>query len=112
MRYLITFAYDGSNYFGYQKQPRKKTIQSELEKALKTINNKSVEVHASGRTDAKVHALNQKAHFDLDIDITTENLKKALNSLLPDDIYVKNVEIVKDDFHEDIMLKQRNIYIK
>lgn len=112
MRYLITFAYDGSNYFGYQKQPRKKTIQSELEKALKTINNKSVEVHASGRTDAKVHALNQKAHFDLDIDITTENLKKALNSLLPDDIYVKNVEIVKDDFHARYNVKAKEYIYK
>ena len=61
MRYLITFAYDGSKYKGYQKQPRVKTIQGELERALKEINNdKQVDVSASGRTDAKVHAYNQK----------------------------------------------------
>ena len=99
-RYFITFAYDGTNFSGYQKQPRERTIQNELEKALKEINeNKKVEVHASGRTDAKVHALNQKAHFDLDIKITKEKLKKALNSLLPEDIHIKNVEEVSDNFH-------------
>ena len=99
-RYFITFSYDGTNFSGYQKQPRERTIQNELEKALKEINeNKKVEVHASGRTDAKVQALNQKAHFDLDIKITKEKLKKALNSLLPEDIHIKNVEEVSDNFH-------------
>lgn len=99
-RYFITFSYDGTNFSGYQKQPRERTIQNELEKALKEINeNKKVEVHASGRTDAKVHALNQKAHFDLDIKTTKEKLKKALNSLLPEDIHIKNVEEVSDNFH-------------
>ena len=99
-RYFITFSYDGTNFSGYQKQPRERTIQNELEKALKEINeNKKVEVHASGRTDAKDHALNQKAHFDLDIKITKEKLKKALNSLLPEDIHIKNVEEVSDNFH-------------
>ena len=99
-RYFITFSYDGTNFSGYQKQPRERTIQNELEKALKEINeNKKVEVHASDRTDAKVHALNQKTHFDLDIKITKEKLKKALNSLLPEDIHIKNVEEVSDNFH-------------
>ena len=71
MRYLITFSYDGSNYNGYQKQLNKNTIQDRIENVLKIINNnKSVSVVASGRTDALVHALNQKAHFDLEIDIS------------------------------------------
>ena len=100
MRYLITFSYDGSNFSGYQKQPRERTVQSELEKVLKQINdNKKVDVHASGRTDAKVHALNQKAHFDLGIKITIDKLQKGMNSLLPEDIYVKKVEEVSEDFH-------------
>jgi len=100
MRYLITFSYDGANFSGYQKQPRERTVQSELEKVLKQINdNKKVDVHASGRTDAKVHALNQKAHFDLGIKITTDKLQKGMNSLLPEDIYVKKVEEVSEDFH-------------
>lgn len=100
MRYLITFSYDGSKYKGYQKQPKQKTIQTELEKVIKTINdNTKVDVSASGRTDAGVHALNQKAHFDLIITITPEKLRKAMNSMLPEDIYVKKVEVVKDNFH-------------
>ncbi len=109
MRYLITFSYDGSKYKGYQKQPKEKTIQGELEKALKTINgHKKVGVYASGRTDAGVHAYNQKAHFDLDIKhITPEKLKEGLNSLLPDDIYIKNAEIVNDDFHARFNVKAK-----
>ena len=100
MRYLMTFSYDGTNFSGYQKQPKERTVQSELEKVLKQINdNKKVEVHASGRTDAKVHAMNQKAHFDLDINITIDKLQKGINSLLPDDIYVKKIEEVSDEFH-------------
>ncbi len=114
MRYFITFAYDGSKYKGYQKQPDEKTVQGELEKALTTINGGTeVSVHASGRTDAGVHALNQKAHFDLDMKhITPEKLRDGLNSLLPKDIYVKSVEIVSDDFHARYNVKAKEyIYI-
>ena len=70
-------------------------------------------MHASGRTDAGVHAFNQKAHFDLDIKhITPEKLKDGLNSLLPGDIYIKNVEIVADDFHARFNAKAKEyIYI-
>lgn len=100
MRFLMRFSYDGSKYSGYQKQPRKRTIQRELEKALKEINaNKRVLVSSSGRTDKGVHAINQYAHFDLKINIKSSNLKRALNSLLPDDIYIKEVTEVRDDFH-------------
>lgn len=100
MRFLITVSYDGSHYNGYQKQKNGNTIQNRLEDALTSINGgESVSVCASGRTDAGVHALNQKVHFDLSTKITCESLVKALNSLLPDDIYVKSCESVADDFH-------------
>lgn len=99
MRYLITFSYDGSKYKGYQKQPRSKTIQGEIEASLKKIANKEVPIYASGRTDALVHALNQKAHFDLDINITLDKLRKSLNSLTSDYIYIKKIEEVDSDFH-------------
>ncbi len=100
MRYLITISYDGTDFFGYQKQPRKRTVQGELEKALKEISGgKTISVHASGRTDAGVHALAQKVHFDLETKITCEKLAKGLNSLLPKDIFVRKVEEVSDDFH-------------
>jgi len=113
MRYLMTFSYDGSEYSGYQKQPRAKTIQAELEKALKSINgDEKVEIHASGRTDAKVHALNQKAHFDLKKDIDPDNLVRAINSLIPGDIYVKNVITIKDDFHARFNVKAKEYIYK
>lgn len=100
MRYFMTFSYDGSNFLGYQKQPKGRTIQKELEGVLKQINgDKKVDVVASGRTDAGVHAINQKAHFDLLKKIDCDKLKKAINSLLPDDIHVKKVEEVSEDFH-------------
>ena len=110
----MTFSYDGSKYKGYQKQPKVKTVQGELEKALKTINGGTkVDVHASGRTDAGVHALNQKAHFDLDMKhITPEKLKDGLNSLIPKDIYIKHIEVVSDDFHARYNAKAKEyIYI-
>lgn len=113
MRYLMTIAYDGSKYKGYQKQPKEKTIQSEIEKALKTINGgKKVDIHASGRTDAGVHAYNQKAHFDLNKNMTTEQIKNGINSLIPDDIYIKSVVEVDDDFHARFNVKAKEyIYV-
>ncbi len=113
MRYLITFSYDGTNYSGYQKQPKKKTIQEEVEKVLSKINgNKKVIINATGRTDAGVHALNQKAHFDLEKEIDTNLLKKSLNEMLPEDIYVKKVEIVADDFHARFNVKAKEYIYK
>ena len=113
MRYFITFSYDGSKYSGYQKQPKGRTIQGELEKALKKINsNKVVSVSASGRTDAGVHALNQRAHFDLNNEIDESRLKTSLNGLLPNDIYVKSVEKVSDDFHARFNVRAKEYIYK
>ena len=113
MRYFITFSYDGSKYSGYQKQPRKKTIQGELEKALKQINaDEPVHVTASGRTDAGVHAYSQSAHFDLNTSISCLKLKQALNSLIPDDIYVKSVDEVSDKFHARFDVKAKEYIYK
>lgn len=100
MRYLITVSYDGTDFKGYQKQVRERTVQGELEKVLKQINdNKKVDISGSGRTDARVHAINQKISFDLDINITCDKLFNALNSLVPKDIYVRNVKEVDSTFH-------------
>ncbi len=100
MRYFMTFSYDGSDFKGYQKQSRMRTVQGELEKALTKVNGEnSVSVVASGRTDAGVHAMNQKAHFDLDKKIDCDRFLNGVNSILPEDIYVKNLEEVSENFH-------------
>lgn len=107
MRYIIDFAYDGSMFFGYQKQKGKRTVQEEIEKVLTNINNKVVRITAAGRTDKGVNALHQIAHFDLDKEINCYKLKGALNSYLPDDIYINNIEIVNNDFHARYMVKKK-----
>ena len=112
MRYLMTFSYDGTNYNGYQKQPNLITVQSVIEDALTKINsNNKVLIHASGRTDSKVHALNQKAHFDLNNKLECSKIKHSLNSLLPQDIYIKSVEEVDENFHARFdVIKKEYIY--
>ena len=108
MRYLIRFSYDGTNFYGYEKQPDKRSVEEELEKAVNYINNKKeTKVTASGRTDKGVHALDQTASFTLDVNITLYKLKCALNSLLPKDMHVHKVEIVNDDFHPRYMVKNK-----
>lgn len=112
MRYLMTFSYDGTYFCGYQKQPLKRTVQEELERELSLINNKSVSVCSSGRTDAKVHAYNQKCHFDLDVRIPCNNLVKILNNRLPSDIHVKLIENVDDSFHARFSVKRKEYQYK
>ena len=113
MRYLITFSYDGSVYKWYQKQPKTKTIQGEIEKVLRKINgSKAVKIHASGRTDAGVHAISQKAHFDLKKEIDPDKLKHSMNSLLPGDIYIKDIEVVSDIFHARFNVKAKEYIYK
>ena len=113
MRYFMSFSYDGSKYKGYQKQPNEKSIQEEIEKALTKINsNKEVTIHASGRTDAGVHAINQKAHFDMDLIIDCDKLRHSLNSIIPKDIYVKGIVNVDDDFHARYNVKAKEYVYK
>ena len=108
MRFLLNFSYDGSNYKGYQRQPGCHTIQEELEIAVQKVNNNIKRaVHSSGRTDKGVHALNQYAHVDIDIDITEKKFKRALNSNLPDDIYVKSVSLVDEHFHARYYVREK-----
>ena len=113
MKYLITFSYDGSKYYGYQKQPSKKTIQKEIEDVLFQLNsNKEVIISASGRTDSGVHALNQKAHFVLNNNFDSEKLKYTMNKMLSSSIYIKKIELVNDDFHARFDVKRKKYTYK
>ncbi|HSJ37574.1 MAG TPA: tRNA pseudouridine(38-40) synthase TruA [Planococcus sp. (in: firmicutes)] len=99
-RMKAVIAYEGSGFAGYQIQPESRTVQMELLKVLKTIHKgRDVQVVASGRTDAKVHAIGQVIHFDTDFSIPIEGWLKALNVLLPEDIRVLSIEEAADGFH-------------
>ena len=99
-RIKIVFSYDGSDFSGYQKQPNKRTVQSAIEYVLRKIDVKPIIIVASGRTDAKVHAIGQVAHFDVMRDsIKVHHLQHIFNRQLPPDIIVTHVEEVDSDFH-------------
>ena len=113
MRYLSTFSYDGTIFYGYQRQPNLRTIEGELESALKFISGGiDILIHSSGRTDRKVHALNQTAHFDFDKDISLYKLKSAINTYTGSDIYVKDIKKVDNDFHARYMVKRKKYSYK
>lgn len=99
MRYLVELSYDGSNFNGFQRLNDERSVQGELEHALSIINKADVEVKGAGRTDKGVHALGQRAHFDLDVDVPIDRLKTALNDILPGDIRIISIEKVTQDFH-------------
>ena len=108
MRFLIKFSYDGTAYSGFQKQKGLNTIEEKIEDALTKINNgKKTPITATGRTDKGVHALCQYAHTDIDVNINEKNLKRAMNSNLPNDIHVIEAKIVKDSFHARYDVKEK-----
>ena len=97
--YKITISYDGTDYFGWQRQPNKKTIQGELENVLYNFQAKKINVLGAGRTDACVHALGQVAHFRANIKLSNSELQQAINGQLPHDIRITTLEKAGPDFH-------------
>ena len=99
-RYKIIIQYDGTKYSGFQSQKNKNAIQDKIETSLSFLNsNNIIRIHSASRTDAGVHALGQVAHFDLGKNISTQDIKKAINARLDKEIRIVNVEKVKNDFH-------------
>ncbi len=88
-RYQLTLAYDGTDFFGSQRQAQRRTVQGELEKALCKLRWTGRSVMLSGRTDTGVHAIGQVAAFDLDWSHSDEELVRALNAVLPADMAVR-----------------------
>ena len=97
MRYKATVSYDGTNYGGWQSQKNSNSIQTEIEKAISKICNEEIKITGSGRTDKGVHAIGQVFHFDTEKSF--KDIKLAINSQLPQDIHIVEVEQVNDDFH-------------
>ena len=99
MRVKCVVSYDGSRFHGFQVQDKERTVQGEIQKALKKINEEEVIIHASGRTDAKVHAVHQVFHFDTSRQMPEKQWKRAINHFLPNDIYILDSLFVSEDFH-------------
>jgi tRNA pseudouridine38-40 synthase len=106
-RYQLTLAYDGTDFFGSQRQTstglspgaKRRTVQGELEKALCKLGWTGRSVMMSGRTDTGVHATGQVASFDLDWSHSDEDLVRALNAALPADMAVHGARMVHATFH-------------
>jgi len=96
---LLTIEYDGTDYVGWQTQPNGLAVQEVVEKALAEILGHEAHVHASGRTDAGVHARGMMAHFHTATNRPLKAFREGVNSFLPRDIAIKTVREMPADFH-------------
>ncbi len=112
MRYFGIVSYFGMNYVGWQAQANKKGVEDKIEKILSHILNTKINIIGSGRTDKGVHAYNQTFHFDINKEIKDiDHLIYATNRLLPDDIKIKSLKKVDDEFHARFSaIKKEYIY--
>ena len=103
----LTIEYDGKEFNGWQKQPNKLNIQGEIEKAIKQITGEEVDLTASGRTDAGVHALGQVANFKTNSELPIEKFPIALNANLKKSIVIKSAEEIEERFHSRLTCKRK-----
>jgi len=108
--FKMVVEYDGSAYRGWQRQKNDLSIQQVLEEAIKKITGQKVSVIGSGRTDAGVHALNQVASFRCATKLPVNSIYRGVNSVLPEDIVVKEMEEVPFEFHAQRDVKSK-IYV-
>ncbi len=105
--YKLSISYDGTDFYGWQRQPGKRTIQGVLEESLTRITRKKIHVIGAGRTDAGVHAQDQAANFKANLSLKDEELFRALNSVLPDEVRVNSLKKIDMDFHARKMAKSK-----
>ena len=105
--FRLTVEYDGTDFYGWQRQADKPTIQGELEKILSVMLNQEIRIHGSGRTDAGVHARAQVAHFHARTRITPEAIKKGINSMMRHPIVVHQCRTAPDDFHAQYHVRSK-----
>jgi len=98
MQYLLTIEYDGTDFSGWQIQPNARTVQATLEAALSVFLGHPARATAAGRTDAGVHAAGQAVCFRTPRELSPEIALRALNALTPDDLGIRTMHAVADDF--------------
>ena len=107
MRILAVCEYDGTSYAGWQYQPNEVSVQETIENAISKIRNTKTQIFGSGRTDAGVHALGQTFHFDIEEERDLEKFRYSINCVLPNDIRIKSLKVVADDFHARLSAKSK-----
>ena len=107
MKYLINLSYNGSKYYGYQIQKNKDTVEGEIEKVLSKIFNTNINTIGASRTDKGVHALNQYCTFEVTKDLNSKKLLHSINSLLSENVYVKSIKKVNDNFNVRYDVKRK-----
>lgn len=107
MNFKLLIQYDGTDFYGWQIQKNKRTVQGELQKVLSLLEGRRVYVCGSGRTDAGVHAEGQVANVRITKPFTPEKLKQAINGNLERDLRVMSVELANDDFHARFSAKSK-----
>jgi tRNA pseudouridine38-40 synthase len=103
----LIIEYEGTDFSGWQRQPDSRTVQGEIEEELREILQDEVKLIGSGRTDAGVHALEQVANFKTESKLNLDSILKGLNSLLPEDILIKDIEEVNLDFNSRYSARSR-----
>jgi tRNA pseudouridine38-40 synthase len=98
-RFKLTLHYDGAGFFGWQVQPGVRTVQAELEAALSRLRNSPTTVIAAGRTDRGVHATGQVVSASMPAKWSAGELQRALNAILPEDIWISSVDEAPSEFH-------------
>ncbi|MCB1114713.1 MAG: tRNA pseudouridine(38-40) synthase TruA [Chlamydiia bacterium] len=98
-KYVLTFQYDGTNYVGWQVQPKDASVQKTCQEVLETVLRQKADLTGAGRTDSGVHALAQTAHIEVDTPLDLYRFKSSMNGLLPDDVRLLSVEEKPEDFH-------------
>ena len=112
MRYIITLSYDGSAFCGWQIQNNDRTVQGDLEKALKMLTGRYIQVTGAGRTDTDVNAINYVAHFDMpdEVSIDAAQICYKLNAILSKEIVIHEVSETGEDFHARFDARSREYH--
>jgi len=114
MNFKLTISYDGSNFSGWQIQPNERTVQYEIQNAIKEIfQKKDIKLYGSGRTDSGVHAINQTANFLIEnTNMNEKQIVDAINSKVSRDIYILDCQKTNENFNSRYSAKNREYLYK
>ncbi|NLK63211.1 MAG: tRNA pseudouridine(38-40) synthase TruA [Fusobacteria bacterium] len=108
----LDIEYDGTNFYGFQRQVNKRTVQGEIEKSILKLTKENINLVSSGRTDRGVHAINQVINFHYNGKVPVKNLMYSLNNILPEDIHIKKLTVESKDFNSRFSAKNRSYLYK